>query len=423
MAKPKADFGSLPFDEQTAFFRRKLNLPTRAWTDIYGAEHDRAFVVAGAAKMDLLQDFRGAVDKAITNGETLRDFRKRFDTIVADHGWTYNGGRNWRSRVIYETNLRTSYMAGRHTQMQAIKHRRPYWRYVHQDGELHPRPWHQAWNGIVLHADDPWWDGHFPPGGWYCKCTVDTLSQSDLDDMGKTGPDTAPDSDPQTVTIGKNGPSPRTVTTLKGIDPGFGHVQGKTSLGAATERLVRKSAVLAPKVSAAAIGTALSKPRILKSFTSQFSSWAQRVGKGKSKNNYFAAGVISEPLIDKLKLHHQKVTAAPILIRDVDAKQLLDDAETLPKRLTQAELLNLPTMIAKPAAVLLEPGPPAKLFYIFNQAHGSTGKIVVTVNVTHKLAGGDKTTFNAVQKASLIDTSDLQKDIAAGKMILLEGKL
>ncbi|HDY6109681.1 TPA: hypothetical protein RQ786_006664, partial [Pseudomonas aeruginosa] len=47
---------SLPFAEQNQFFRRKLNLPTNAWTDIYTREHDYAFVVAGANRDDLVQD-------------------------------------------------------------------------------------------------------------------------------------------------------------------------------------------------------------------------------------------------------------------------------------------------------------------------------------------------------------------------------
>ena len=35
-------------------------------------------------------------------------------------GWA-NGGRNWRTRVIFETNLRTSYAAGRWQQLQRIE--------------------------------------------------------------------------------------------------------------------------------------------------------------------------------------------------------------------------------------------------------------------------------------------------------------
>lgn len=84
--------GSLPFKEQIDYFRGKVDLPTRAWTDIYSAEHDHAFVVAGAVKLDLLTDLRGAVEKSIANGTTLEQFRKDFDKVVGKHGWQYNGG-------------------------------------------------------------------------------------------------------------------------------------------------------------------------------------------------------------------------------------------------------------------------------------------------------------------------------------------
>ncbi len=222
-----ASYGSLPFSEQIAFLRAKVNLPTHSWTDILNEAHDHAFVVAGANRADLVADFRAAVDKAISQGTSLATFRKDFDAIVARYGWDYNGGRNWRSRVIYETNLRTSYAAGRYAQLQRVKTVRPYWRYRHADGEKHPRPLHESWDGLVLHADDPWWQAHFPPGGWGCQCTVDALNARDLARMGKSGPDTAPDDGTETHTVGVRGPSPRTVETPAGIDPGFGYTPGR----------------------------------------------------------------------------------------------------------------------------------------------------------------------------------------------------
>ena len=39
-----------PFDEQIASFRRKLNLPTERWDDIWQAAHDRAFIVTMLVK-------------------------------------------------------------------------------------------------------------------------------------------------------------------------------------------------------------------------------------------------------------------------------------------------------------------------------------------------------------------------------------
>ncbi len=222
---------SLPFREQNEFLRRKLNLPTESWTDIYTREHDYAFVVAGANRDELVADFRQAVEKAITGGTSLEEFRREFDAIVARHGWSYNGGRNWRSRVIYETNLRSSYMAGRYEQLMAVREERPYWQYIHSDAVEHPRPEHEAWNGMILHWSDPWWQYHFPINAWGCQCSVRALSQRDLERMGKTGPDTAPPIVMEQRIIGQRSPNgPRVVEVPKGIDPGFEYVPGQSRL-------------------------------------------------------------------------------------------------------------------------------------------------------------------------------------------------
>lgn len=225
MASPS--YGAVRFREQIEFFRRKLNLPTNGWTDIYAQEHDWAFVVAGANRDEIVADFYTAVERAISEGRTLAEFRRDFDAIVGKHRWEYNGGRNWRSRVIYETNLRTSYAAGRYEQLQALTSVRPFWQYVHSDAVMHPRPLHLSWNNLVLPASDPWWITHFGPNGWGCQCTVRALNQRDLDRLGlKVG--TAPPVQWDTLTIGQRSPQgPRTVTVPEGIDPGFEYTPGR----------------------------------------------------------------------------------------------------------------------------------------------------------------------------------------------------
>lgn len=170
----------LPFAEQIAFFRAKLNLPTERWDDIRQAAHDRAFMVAGAMKADLLDDLRQAVDKAITTGTTLKTFRQDFREIVQKngwHGWTGEGstaGFNWRTKVIYETNLRSSYAAGREAQLAdpGLQKIAPFRRYVHNDSVLNPRPLHLAWHGLTLPHAHPFWKTHSPPNGWGCRCRV-----------------------------------------------------------------------------------------------------------------------------------------------------------------------------------------------------------------------------------------------------------
>jgi hypothetical protein len=183
-----------PFAEQQAYFRRKASFPSARWDDLMRGEHAHGFMAAGVARLDVLDDLREAIQAAIDQGETFGDFRARFDDIVARHGWIGGAGdesdarRAWRQRVIYRTNLRTSYMAGRWEQLSRF----PYLRYQHNT-VANPREEHQAWDGMVLATDDPWWDTHYPPNGWGCACTVTGVSEARLRALGKAGPDTAPD--------------------------------------------------------------------------------------------------------------------------------------------------------------------------------------------------------------------------------------
>jgi hypothetical protein len=221
-------YGSLPFKEQIEFFRRKANVPTNSYVDIYNNEHDYAFVVAGANRNALLNDFRAAIDKAISQGTTLDEFRKDFAEIVERHGWSYNGGFNWRTRIIYETNLNSSYQAGRYQQLRDAKF--PYLEYLHSDYVEHPRELHQSWDHLVLDFNDPWWNTHFPPNGYGCQCRVRGRTAGDLKRMGKNGPDKAPSINWVDKVIGENSGNPRIVRVPEGIDPSFEHIPGQSRL-------------------------------------------------------------------------------------------------------------------------------------------------------------------------------------------------
>ncbi len=164
-----------PFAEQVAAFRLCLGdlVPTQFWDDLRHSAHDRGFMVAGAMKADLLADLGAAVDRAISEGTTLEEFRRDFRSIVQKHGWhgwTGEGsakGEAWRTKVIYRTNIATSMAAGRWAQLVDGKFN--YLIYQHS-GAMHPRLDHLSWNGVVLKFDHPFWKTHYPPNGWGCGC-------------------------------------------------------------------------------------------------------------------------------------------------------------------------------------------------------------------------------------------------------------
>lgn len=209
-----------PFAEQVAFFRNKMGnlIPTAKWTDVQKSGHDTGFMVAGAAKADLLADFAVAVERSISEGKSLNAFQKDFDHIVQKHGWVHTGGRDWRSRVIYQTNISTAYAAGREAQMEAAGFE--YRMYQHSDASVRPRPYHLSWNGLVLPADDPFWKSHKAPNGWGCKCRIIGIrGEAAAKRLGGRWGDKPPD--------GWDKIDPKTGEQV-GIDKGWGYSPGAT---------------------------------------------------------------------------------------------------------------------------------------------------------------------------------------------------
>lgn len=190
--------------------------------------HSRAFVVAGAMKSELLADLRAAVDKAISQGTTIAGFRKDFDKTVEKNGWNYKGGRGWRTGVIFNTNLRTAYAAGHYKQMtdEDVLRERRFWRYV-AVLDSRTRPEHAAWHDTVLPADDPWWDTHYPPNGWGCRCAVVSLSEAEIERDGLEK-----SKRPDGGTYEWTNPATGEVENIpKGIDPGWAYNPGETTWG------------------------------------------------------------------------------------------------------------------------------------------------------------------------------------------------
>lgn len=225
----------LPFAEQIDFFKAKLGklVPTERWTDMMHEQHDVAFMVAGAAKADLLADLAAAVDVAIAKGTGIEAFRKEFDSIVGRHGWDYRGERNWRTRVIFQTNLTSSYAAGRLKQLRDpdLLSVKPFWAYRHSDAVARPRPLHLSWNGVVLPADDSWWYAHYPPNAFGCHCYVVAVSATDAAKFGwrvlAQGPNDG---------IGPNG-------LPNGIEKGWNYMPGATTV----ERSIKTKAETLPE--------------------------------------------------------------------------------------------------------------------------------------------------------------------------------
>lgn len=225
--------GGVRFEEAARYIAQKIRLPSTAWTDLREGQHARGFVVAGATKDELLKDLQAAIQAAIDDGTDLRKFREDFEAIVAKHGWTgwtgegSKAGRAWRAGVIYSTNISMARAAGRWEQIQRVKKDRPWIRYV-AVLDSRTRPDHRRWHGTVLPVDHPWWDTHFPPCDWGCRCTIQSLSTAQMTDFGYKPSDEPPPFEPVTRRDPFTGGQ---ITLDRGIAPGFNYNPGKAHVG------------------------------------------------------------------------------------------------------------------------------------------------------------------------------------------------
>ncbi len=186
----------LAMDEAAAYWRGKKAVTRAEWDQLDEGARSRAFVVTGNLRRDGIGQICTAISQAINDGTTLADFKDRVAPQAIEAGF---GQR--RLETIFRQNTQTAYMAGRYAQMMAVAEDRPYWRYV-AVMDRRTRPAHRALNGLVRRYDDPFWDQFYPPLGFMCRCTVQTLSASQVkargEEVGKGVPDQLMVTDPET---------------------------------------------------------------------------------------------------------------------------------------------------------------------------------------------------------------------------------
>ncbi|OHD80491.1 MAG: hypothetical protein A3J97_10725 [Spirochaetes bacterium RIFOXYC1_FULL_54_7] len=179
-------------EEAINYFKAKGYAFSWNWYEVWQEAHQAAFTVAKAMRQDILDDIRIATQQALEEGRTLQQFRAGLEPTLKAKGWwgkvmvgdagggqVVQLGSPWRLRTIYQTNLQTSYMAGRYQEQAANIDDRPYWQYV-AVMDAATRPSHAAMNGLVFPADDPFWDSFYPPNDWGCRCSVRALSPDNV---------------------------------------------------------------------------------------------------------------------------------------------------------------------------------------------------------------------------------------------------
>lgn len=182
-----------PPEAAVEFFRSKGLALTWNWHDQWREAHSRAFTVAKLARLDILEDIRDGIARALERGESEAEFKKRMGALLQQKGWwgkkivvgsdgqaeVVQEGSPRRLATIFRANLQSAYMAGRWKQFKAEAGEAPYIQYL-AIMDSRTRPAHAALNGKVFRIDDPVWQVIAPPNGINCRCRIRNLSAAEL---------------------------------------------------------------------------------------------------------------------------------------------------------------------------------------------------------------------------------------------------
>ncbi len=201
IAGPDASYAiGLPPEKAIAHLQAKQAQVTGPWTEWLDGQHARGFTAANVSKLDVLQDIKDSLAKALKDGQPLRQWKDGLVPELQRKGWWGRSGTTadlqaagrvdadgviakgltpTRLKTIFQTNMQSAYMAGRYADMIEEAEERPYWQYV-AILDAKTRPGHRAMNGKIFRYDDPGWKSFYPPCGYNCRCRVRNFSETDV---------------------------------------------------------------------------------------------------------------------------------------------------------------------------------------------------------------------------------------------------
>lgn len=410
----------LPPKDAISYLESKGAQITFDWKEVWQNAQAKAFTVAGVARLDVLEDIRGALKTALAEGKTQKWFAQQLEPVLRAKGWwgkrvesgpyDQKGGKSRvvkmgspaRLNLIYRQNMQTAYMAGRYKQMLENADNRPWWRYV-AVLDQRTRPAHRLLNGRTFRFDDAFWSSHYPPNGWGCRCRVQALSDVGLEREGQVvelGQDRMVTRNVELVDRRTGEASLRQVTGYKTgtaldaptiwTDPGFSYNPGQAAYGLDMEAARRLSLVTDTGLRAQAVQALNGNPARQQAWE----NFARGVldtrhggtnqAQGQAQVVHFMRGEVAQAV--------RELGGEPVQVVTASARRILHAgsprhvaAGSAPAR---AELLRLPALMDEATAVLWDANHANLIYVCPSDTPGKVLKIMVNTPTRAKDAKG-----------------------------------
>lgn len=102
--------------EAIEYWKQRIPVSNKEIATLTKEAKERAFYVAGLAKLDQVNLIHNELLKALENGTTLKTFKENIAEVIKQQGWDKR-----RIETIFQTNMQTAYQAGRWKAVQRTK--------------------------------------------------------------------------------------------------------------------------------------------------------------------------------------------------------------------------------------------------------------------------------------------------------------
>lgn len=165
-----------PFDKTLTLWARRKVLPADQFAALGDEQKAKAGRLAGIYHTSFTQAIYDSLGKAISEGQTVRDWAPQAQQILDGFGAAkgeriYSGDTwsPWYADLVFRTATQAAYAGGRYAEMFSPEWMTaaPYWLYdATNDGRT--RPEHRALDGLVFRKDDARARHFLPPAGFNC---------------------------------------------------------------------------------------------------------------------------------------------------------------------------------------------------------------------------------------------------------------
>jgi SPP1 gp7 family putative phage head morphogenesis protein len=188
----------VPHTEASAFIKNKPVVSGAVFAKLLPEVRARVFTVSGMVPLDIAQRLRDRISEIPAGADwdaVKADVAAGLSPFLDPETSTAEGevpASERKAELLLRTHGYQAYAASQYNVLDRQKDVFKFWRYqTAQDDRV--RDSHAALEGIVLPADDVFWQTHFPPWDYNCRCTVVPLSDADVAEIQQDDEKLPPD--------------------------------------------------------------------------------------------------------------------------------------------------------------------------------------------------------------------------------------